>query len=146
MWLELLRERPALAAELLDYVRSGLVPAFERAQLESADLSEHAPVSYHADAVVTLGDEAPALAVLPQTARDLLEAMMTTGTREYKSDFARRYFSQGEAKVILTVLAARGVSVPEDVQARINGCTDREQLEVWARRAATADSIEDLFG
>jgi hypothetical protein len=43
MWLELLRERPALAADLLDCVRSGLVPAFSQVQLESGDLSEHAP-------------------------------------------------------------------------------------------------------
>src|SRR5262249_7648196 len=64
MWLELLRERPALAAELLDRVRSGLVPAFSRAQLESGDLSEHTPAAYHADALVTLGDQEPALAVI----------------------------------------------------------------------------------
>lgn len=235
MWLELLRERPALAAELLGCVRSELVPAFSRAQLESGDLSEHAPAAYHADAVVTLGDEdpalavivevqlrpdqrkhlswpaylatararlgcpavllvicpddgvaawarrsirlghpglvltplvlgpeevpvltdwgpgvaAPELAVLPETARRLLEAMMESGTREYKSDFARRYYSQGEAKgevkLILAVLSARGISVSEQVHTRISECTDLEQLETWGRRAATADSIDDLF-
>jgi hypothetical protein len=64
MWLELIRVHPALAAVLLDCVRSGLVPDFSRAQLESGDLSEHAPAAYHADAVVTLGDDDPALAVI----------------------------------------------------------------------------------
>jgi hypothetical protein len=70
MWLELLRDRPALAAELLDRVRSGLVPAFSGAQLESGDLSEHAPAAYHADAPVTLGNEEPALAVIVRSSYD----------------------------------------------------------------------------
>jgi hypothetical protein len=46
---------------------------------------------------------------------------------------------------LLAVLAARGIEVPDDVQARITGCTDLEQLETWIRRAATADSVQDLF-
>jgi hypothetical protein len=69
MWLELLRERPALAADLLDCVRSGLVPAFSQARLESADLSEHTPAAYHADALVTLGDAAAELAVIVEVQR-----------------------------------------------------------------------------
>src|SRR6478609_8709664 len=63
MWLEFLRERPSLAAELLGCVDPSLVPSYQKARLESGDLSEHAPVAYHADAVVTLGDDDPALAV-----------------------------------------------------------------------------------
>ncbi len=268
----MLRERPALAAELLTCVRSGLVPSFSEARLESGDLSEHAPAAYHADAVVTLGDTDPALAVivevqlrpdkrkhlswpaylatararlgcpaillvicpdqavaawarrsillghpglvltplvlgpdevpvltdwasedlapelvvmsaavhgagpdgakvfsamldclenirpeqargyidevlavLPMAARRLLEEMLKSGTREYKSDFARRYYSAGEAQMVLAVLSARGIDVPEQIQARISECVDREQLETWGRRAATADSIDDLF-
>jgi hypothetical protein len=276
MWLELLRERPALAADLLGYVRSGLVPAFSQARLESGDLSEHAPAAYHADALVTFGgdtaelavvvevqlrpdrrkhlswpayltsararlgcpamllvicpesgaaewarrpiplghpglvltplvlgpEEVPVLtdpalgaatpelavvsavvhgpgpkgakvlatlvesmenieddqaqsyidevlAVLPEAARDLLEAILKTRPGEYKSDFARRYYgegkAEGEAKAILAVLSARGVEVPEQERARISECTDLELLDSWVRRAATADSIEDLF-
>jgi hypothetical protein len=279
MWLELIREQPSLAAVLLDCVRSELTPEFSRAQLESGDLSEHAPAAYHADAVVTLGDEDPALAVivevqlradrrkqlswpaylatararldcptvllaicpdaavarwarqpirlghpglvltplvlgpeqvpvltgeacgipelavvsaavhgagpdgakvfatlldsvakiepeqaqgyidevlavLPETARSILEAMVKTRDREYKSEFARGYFREGEAKgeargevrMILAVLAARGVAVPEEARARIDECADLEQLEAWGRRAATAETIEEIFG
>jgi hypothetical protein len=80
--------------------------------------------------------------------------MMTTRTREYKSDFARRYYSQGEAKgkaegeakMILAVLSARGITVPDDVRDRISECADLEQLEAWGRRAANATTIEDVFG
>ncbi|WP_433182241.1 hypothetical protein [Actinoallomurus sp. CA-150999] len=64
MWLELIRLRPALAADLLDYVCKGLVPSTAHARMEPTDLSEHKPVSYHADAVVTLGKDRPELAVI----------------------------------------------------------------------------------
>jgi hypothetical protein len=284
MWLELLRTRPALAADLLGCVRPSLVPSFTEAQLESGDLSEHAPTSYHADALVTLGKPEPllgviievqlrpdrrkllswpvylatarrrlccptvllvispdpdvarwarkpielghpgfvlrplvlgpaevpviphgdagavtpelvvvsavvhgpgpegakvfaalldalatiepdqangyideVLAVLPEAARDLLEAMMTTGTREYRSDFARRYVAQGKAegkaegraeeakKNIFAVLAARRIAVPDEARARIAECADLDQLEAWVPRAAVIAAIEQLF-
>ena len=37
------------------------------------------------------------LAALPVAAREYLEALMTTRTREYQSDFARRYVAEGRA-------------------------------------------------
>jgi hypothetical protein len=48
----------------------------------------------------------------------------------------------GEASAVLTVLAARGVSVPEAIRDRILACTDLDQLDVWLRRAATATTDE----
>jgi hypothetical protein len=95
-----------------------------------------------------------ALSVLPEVARKKLEEMMAlSGTWEYKSDFARKYFAQGkaegeaegEAKAIFAVLSARGIPVPADARERIENCTDLEQLDVWVRRAATVDSIKELF-
>jgi hypothetical protein len=70
---------------------------------------------------------------------------MRTGTREYKSDFARRYYAEGEACAIFAVLATRGISVPEEARVRISECTDLAQLESWVYRAVTAESVEDLF-
>lgn len=88
-------------------------------------------------------------AVLPEAARKLLEALMETKNREYKSEFARRYFNEGEArgeaKAVLTVLSARGIEVPEEARVRISECTDLAQLEEWVRLAATARSVTDLF-
>ncbi|MEV5706593.1 hypothetical protein [Actinoallomurus sp. NPDC052274] len=292
MVLELIRERPALAADLLDCVCKGLVPSTTHARLEPADLSEHKPVSYHADAVVTLGkdraelavivevqrrrdpqkrlswpayvatararlgcptvllvispkqgvagwarepillghpglvlrplvlgpEEVPVLtdgqavpvpelaalsavvhgpgpdgpkvfeallqcmrtidadraqglmdeviAVLPRAARDLLEGMMKTATGEYKSEFFRNAVREGRdvglqegrqegrregrhegrVDIILAMLSARGVMVPDEARARIQGCADLDQLVEWGRRAATADSIEEVLG
>jgi hypothetical protein len=76
-----------------------------------------------------------------------------TRIREYKSEFARRYFNDGEAKGkaegkaedVLDVLAVRGIEVPDLARARISGCTDLAQLESWVRRAAVAGSVDELF-
>jgi hypothetical protein len=86
--------------------------------------------------------------VLPAAARNCLEELMAITGYEYQSEFARRYFGQGEAKgeakAVLAILDARGIAVPDEIRARISGCTDLDQLDVWIRRAATADKIQDL--
>jgi hypothetical protein len=79
--------------------------------------------------------------------------IITNYQYQYQSDFAREHYgrgvadgeAKGEATALLAVLEARGVEVPDDARERIAGCTDREQLETWIRRAATATSAEDLF-
>ena len=70
---------------------------------------------------------------------------MTIRTWEYKSDFARRYYGQGEAKAMLLVLDARGIDVPNDTRERIMRCTDLAQLETWVRRAAMVSTVDELF-
>lgn len=89
------------------------------------------------------------LAALPAATRHHLEALMSTGTYEYQSDFARRYFSQGkaegEARSLLAVLAARSFDVPAAVRERITSCTDLDQLETWIGRAVTIKNLEELF-
>jgi hypothetical protein len=97
------------------------------------------------------------LGALPDAARGYLEALMASGTYEYQSDFARRYYGQGwaegqaegrargEANAVLSVLDARGIDVSDADRQRITGCTDLGQLEVWVRRAVTAESVRDLF-
>jgi hypothetical protein len=102
------------------------------------------------------------LAVLPEAARVHLEALMSTGTYEYQSDFARLYFSEGQAKgqeqgreqgraegearSVLAVLAARGFEVTAAARERITSCTDVDQLERWVSAAVTAASVDELFG
>jgi len=105
------------------------------------------------------------LAVLPEAAQRYLEGLMATGTYEYRSDFARRYFfegkaegraegeaageaagkAEGEARAVLAVLDARGIDVPPDARARIAECSDLDQLDIWVRRAVTAETVHDLF-
>lgn len=90
-------------------------------------------------------------AAAPAAARDALEALMTT---VYKDDFIDRYKAEGRtegkaegaAQMILRVLSARGMEVPGEVRERVLGCSDGHQLETWGDRAATAVSLDAVFG
>ncbi|MGP3957017.1 hypothetical protein ACTWPT_13530 [Nonomuraea sp. 3N208] len=85
--------------------------------------------------------------------RRLLEEIMTSTDWPVYSPFAREHFGRGvaegkaeeAARMVLLVLAARGLEVPEDARARITACTDLARLETWATRAATAKALQDLF-
>ncbi|MGH3930044.1 MAG: hypothetical protein ACRDTF_08725 [Pseudonocardiaceae bacterium] len=93
------------------------------------------------------------LAALPAAARRHLEALMSTHTYEYLSEYAQKFVTQGkaegmaegEASAVLAFLEARGIEVPGSARARIRKCRDLDQLDAWVRRAATADTVDDLF-
>jgi hypothetical protein len=53
---------------------------------------------------------------------------------------------RGEAQMLLRIMAARGLDIPEHVRARVAECADTARLEAWADRAATATSVEEIFG
>ncbi|MEV6324840.1 hypothetical protein AB0M45_27195 [Nocardia sp. NPDC051787] len=93
------------------------------------------------------------MAVLPKAARHFLESLMTTGTYEYKSEFARRYYSrgkaegraEGEAAALLRILRTRGFTMSEATASRIAECVDLDQINTWIDRAVTADSLDEVF-
>jgi hypothetical protein len=89
------------------------------------------------------------LATLPAADRDYLETLMSASAIRakygYQSDFARRYYAEGEATAVLAFLDARGIEVPDHIREDITGCTDLDQLDTWIRRAATASKVQDLF-
>lgn len=78
---------------------------------------------------------------------------MTSTDWPVYSPFAREHFGKGKAegraeeaaRMLLLVLVARGLDVPEDARARITDCTDLARLETWATRAATAQALHDIF-
>jgi hypothetical protein len=49
------------------------------------------------------------------------------------------------ARVLVTILAARGIAVADQVRARIAECADPDLLERWATRAATSTTIDEVF-
>jgi hypothetical protein len=53
--------------------------------------------------------------------------------------------ARGEAQILLRIMAARGLDIPEPIRARVAECTDTARLEAWADRAATATSLDDIF-
>ncbi|MDG6109501.1 hypothetical protein Daura_09410 [Dactylosporangium aurantiacum] len=117
-------------------------PIFE-ALLTGLDVIDHEHAKMYTDLVFT---------VLPAAARDRLEALMTTTSYRYQSDFARRYFdegktegkAEGEAMAVLLVLQARNIAVPDEYRALIAGCTDEVRLVTWLQRASVAETIHDL--
>jgi hypothetical protein len=72
-----------------------------------------------------------------------LEALMAT---VFQNTFVDRQQAAGRAQMILQVLAARGIEAPADIRDQVLECTDLKQLDTWGRRAATAQSIEEVFG
>jgi hypothetical protein len=89
--------------------------------------------------------------------RHILEELMSSTDWPVYSPFAKKHYgrgkadglaegeTKGEAKSILAILAARQIEVSEDVRARVRGCADVEQLDVWLKRAAVAHSAADVF-
>jgi hypothetical protein len=86
----------------------------------------------------------------PQRARQKLEQ---TVEDFFKDPFIDRFIEQGKqegradsaARVLLTILAARGIAIPEQTRARIDECADSDQLESWAARAATSTTADEVF-
>lgn len=103
--------------------------------------------------------------------RRLMEEIMKSASPTWPvySPFAREHYGRGKAdgraegkaegrtegrtegkaeeagRSVLLVLGARGFNVPDDMRARIATCTDLAQLETWLARAATAQTLQDLF-
>ncbi|GAA3552358.1 hypothetical protein GCM10022419_035860 [Nonomuraea rosea] len=86
--------------------------------------------------------------------RRLLEEIMTSTQWPVYSPMAREHYgrglkegeARGAARVLLRlILAVRDLHVPDDIRDRIRSCTDLTQLETWATRAVTAQSVHDLF-
>jgi hypothetical protein len=134
---ELARRQPQLAvlSAMVHGERSGQQGVFE-ALLAALEVVDHSHAKMYTDIV---------LMALPAAVRGYLEVFMTTMPYRYQSDFARRYYAEGEAKAVLAFLDARGIEVSDPVREDITSCTDLDQLDTWIRRAVTADKVQDLF-
>jgi hypothetical protein len=150
--LDTARRTPELAvlSALAHGAEPNRTPIFE-ALFAALDVIEHDHAKLYTDLV---------FALLPPTARADLEQAMTTTSHKYISDYARHYYSEGEAQgkaegraegkvegsaaMLLDILDARGIEVPDAVRSDIAGCTDLDRLKVWARRASTARKVQDL--
>jgi hypothetical protein len=82
-------------------------------------------------------------------APEAIEATMNSLGYEYQSDFARRYFTQGEAKgrmeVTLKLLAIRFGPLTETTQTRVR-CAQGAQLDAIAERMLTVQTLEEALG
>jgi hypothetical protein len=94
----------------------------------------------------------------PRPARQELEQLMED---LFKDPFIDRFLEEGKqegmeqgkqlgradsaTRVLLTILAARGIAIADQLRSRIAECADPDLLERWATRAATSSTIDDVF-
>ncbi|GLZ16307.1 hypothetical protein Acsp04_65420 [Actinomadura sp. NBRC 104425] len=107
-------------------------------------------------------------ALLPEAARKTLREKMKTASRWYSED-AQAWIAEGiaegkaqgiaegkaqgiaegriegEARSLLLILEARGITVTDEQRQRVLACMDLQRLETWVRRAATISSADELF-
>lgn len=86
-------------------------------------------------------------------AGEIWRQMMAIDTSWYRSAFSQQLRAEGRAEgivegrgeAVLRVLDKRGVVLSEDQRARVEGCTDLDQLDVWLDRAVTATRAAEVF-
>jgi predicted transposase YdaD len=103
---------------------------------------------------------------LGEAAKAALEELMANHGYEFQSEFARRHeaigraegeaigraegeaagMAKGEAQALLAVLRSRGLGISQERREQILACTDPDQLEHWIERAATASTVDEIFG
>jgi hypothetical protein len=54
--------------------------------------------------------------------------------------------ARGEARMILQILDSPHITVPDEIRDQVLACTDTDVLESWGRKAAVADSLDEVFG
>ncbi|MFI5299598.1 MAG: hypothetical protein ACHREM_16030 [Polyangiales bacterium] len=98
-------------------------------------------------------------AQLGPAARAAVEAAMKFNVKDYEfqSDFMKRCDARGlqrglaegelhaRRSALITILTARSIAVPDWARAAIDACSDRQRLDEWLTRAATATSLDDLL-
>lgn len=165
---EMFRHRPNLAAEILSGPIGLPLPDWREARLRSENVTDDRLAELRSDVVVEywrmgrdfavivevqLSDDRDKHFSWPETARLYLETTMKLKGYEYQSEALRKSYgdgkiegkAEGAARVILRVLARRGVCVSAEVRDRITACTDLAQLDVWADRAAVVTTAQLLF-
>ncbi|MBI4914641.1 MAG: hypothetical protein HY825_02245 [Acidobacteria bacterium] len=135
------RAAPELAVlSALAHARDPEGPAICKVATEAV-LSQRPPERYtHIDLMLSL---------LSMAGRLALEEWMSTN-HEYQSELFRRLVDQGrtegKAEAIFAVLAARGLTVPEALAARVRACRDPDELDRLLRRAVLVRPTEELAG
>ena len=86
-------------------------------------------------------------------AGEIWRQMMVMDTTFYQSPFSQQLRAEGReegreeesVKKLLRVLDKRGIPTTEEQRARLEACTDLDQLDVWFDRALTATSAAEVF-
>jgi Uma2 family endonuclease len=75
-----------------------------------------------------------------------LDAVRAEGEARGRAEGEARGRAEGRQEALLGLLAARGIHVAEEAEARIRATTDTATLDRWVARALTAASVDELLG
>lgn len=118
-------------------------------QDETDQLHAYAETVNHLDEALARKYAGLALQAFTENPRKILERIMTDERYDYWGNLASEKIQEGRhegtVQALLTFLSSRGLSVPAAARARIQRCTDSDQLATWIQRAATVNKAEDLF-
>ena len=73
------------------------------------------------------------------------EEVFMTYVEIWKAEGEAKGRTEGEAKGVLTVLRARGLTVDDATRDRVLACRDLPTLERWHVNAVTATSVDEVF-
>ena len=146
---------PSRVPEVLDEIRAKSDPELAvlsaRAHGRDADVDKAARIANVAvAATLDLDDDRKRLyfdlvrAALSEAVKRSLEAMKPANY-EYQSDFARKYFAQGKAELVLKLLQLKFGPLPESVIGRVQSA-EIEQLDRWGELVLSARSLDDVLG
>jgi hypothetical protein len=76
---------------------------------------------------------------------EFVDGFLDQGRAEGRAQGMAQGMARGEAHILLRIMAARGLDIPERIRARVAECADTARLEAWADRAATATSVDEIF-
>jgi hypothetical protein len=110
-----------------------VLPKGGTATLVPGEVSASLPIELRADAVVP-------------SRRALETGMATAFKNKFLDALEATAEARGEARMVLEVLDSGGIAVPGQIRDQILACADTNQLEAWGRKAAVAESIEEIFG
>jgi len=75
----------------------------------------------------------------------LVDRLLEQGRAEGLAQARAERMVEATRELLLDILAARGIAVPEAISARVMACADADQLVQWAIRAATAKDVVEIF-
>jgi hypothetical protein len=75
---------------------------------------------------------------------DAIDKAIAQGVKQGIEQGIEQGLKQGEVDIVLVILEER-FTVSADTRVRVEKCGSLERLKDWARRAMTAQSLEDVF-
>jgi len=97
------------------------------------------------NAAKRLSKEPEFMAVTREGFEDWMKAQQKRAAAQVVREARIEGKAEGKAASLLAVLDAREIAVSARLRAQILSCTDDRVLDMWIRRAATADSVREVL-